>query len=117
MELPGRLESIDHGMDSALDSQGNERMHRVEEIVEAQVPGLDDLFDNDLVGFDNFDFIDLLNNETFYDQVPQLDVLVANEPEGMDVNLDIDDLLDDEIFEDSVGNEPGGMHFNLDYDD
>ncbi|PMD31691.1 hypothetical protein L207DRAFT_519052 [Hyaloscypha variabilis F] len=117
MELPGGLESIDHGMDSGLDSRGNERMRRVEEIVEAQVPGLDDLFDNDLVGFDNFDFIDLLNNETVYDQVPQLDDLFNKEPEGMDVNLDIDDLLNDEMLEDSVGNEPDGMHFNLDFDD
>jgi hypothetical protein len=31
--------------------------------------------------------------------------------------LDIDDLLNDEMLEDSVGNEPDGMHFNLDFDD
>jgi hypothetical protein len=35
----------------------------------------------------------------------------------MDANLDIDDLLDDEMFDDTVGNERDGMDINLDFDD
>jgi hypothetical protein len=107
MELPGRR----------LYSQSNARMRRVEDMVEAQVLGSDDLVDNNMVGFDNFGVNDLLNNEKFDDEVPRVDDSVDNESEGMNANLDIDDLLDDEMFDDTVGNERDGMNINLNFDD
>ncbi len=79
--------------------------------------GVNDLSDNNLVEFDNFSFNDLLNSETFDNQVPRVDDLVDNELEGMDTNLDINDLLDDDMFDDSVSNERDGIDIDLDFDD
>ena len=107
MELPGRC----------LSCKWNGRMRRAECRTAAQVLGLDDLVDNNPVGFENFGVNDLPNNETFDDQVPRADDSVDNESEGMDANLDIDDLLDDEMFDDTVGNERDGMDINLEFDD
>jgi hypothetical protein len=107
VELPGRR----------LYSQCNNCMRRVEDTVEPQVPGLDDLVGNNLVGFDNFGVDDLLNNETFGDQVPRVDNSVDNVLAGLDANLDIDDLLDDEMFDDTIGNERDGMDIDLNFDD
>jgi hypothetical protein len=107
MELPGRC----------LYCKWNGRMRRAERGAEAQVLGLDDLVDNNPVGFENFGVSDLPNNEAFDDQVPRADDSVNNESEGMDANLDIDDLLDDEMFDDTVGNERDGMDINLEFDD
>jgi hypothetical protein len=107
MELPGRC----------LYCKWNGRMRRAERRAEAQVLGLDDLVDNNPVGFEDFGVNDLPNDETFDDQVPRADDSVDNESEGMDANLDIDNLLDDEMFDDTVGNERDGMDINLEFDD
>jgi len=103
MELPGRC----------LYCKWDGSRRRAEGRAEAQVLGLDDLVDNNpVIGFN-----DSPNSETFDDQVPRVDDSVDNESEGMDANLDIDDLLDDEMFDDTVGNERDGMDINLEFDD
>lgn len=114
--IPSRQGSTHHDMDINLDNQSNYNMGGVEQMVEPQVRRHDDLLDNDRVGSDNFDINDYLNAEILDDQATYADGLVDNEPEGMNVDLDISDLLDEGTLNDTVRDELERIDFNFDFD-